>query len=402
MNPRTNRLERYPFERLRDLLACTTPSKDREPIALSIGEPRHAPPQFIVDALESSSHLLGSYPPATGTALLRETISDAMSRRYGLSSGFVDPDRQIVPVCGTREGVFSYIQSLIDPSASPVAVMPNPFYQIYEGASLLAGAEPYFLPTTDETDYLPNLDSVPSRIWSRCQVLILCSPGNPTGACIPVSLWEQAFGLADQYGFTIAADECYADIYRDESRPPPGALEVARKTGRDQLQGLAVFHSLSKRSSVPGLRSGFVAGDPELIGALKRYRTYHGVSLPVSAQHASVVAWADADHVAANRSRYQRKFREAAEILGLVTEVRIPDGAFYLWLKVPGNDDERFAQELYAQQSLIILPGRYLSRAVHGHSAPGQGYVRISLVPEEAQCREAMERLAEFIGHYEP
>lgn len=402
MNPRTELLEQYPFERLRELLAGIPLSKQRQTIALSIGEPRHAPPKFIVDALASSSNLLGSYPPALGTRLLREEMSNAMSRRYNLPSGFVDPDKQIIPVCGTREGVFSFIQASINASNSPVVVMPDPFYQIYEGASLLAGAEPYFLPTSEQTDFLPDLDGVPSAIWSRCQVLVLCSPGNPTGACISTDQWKQAFELADKYGFTIAADECYADIYSEENQPPPGAMEVACQTGRHELQSLVVFHSLSKRSSVPGLRSGFVAGDHTLIDKLKQYRTYHGVSLPVFVQEASRVAWADGDHVVENRKRYQKKFQDAAEILASVTDVRVPEGSFYLWLKVPGGDDERFTQELYARQSLIILPGQYMSRAVNGTTAPGHGYVRVSLVPEEKQCREAMTRLAQFIENYEP
>lgn len=398
MNPYIPRLHPYPFERLAELLAGVKPGEGKSPISLSIGEPRHEPPAFIVEALaRHTPEGLARYPMARGLPALRAAMSAALVRRYGLPPGRLDPDRQVLPLTGTREGLFSLIQAILDPrEPEPVVVMPNPFYQIYEGATLLAGAEPWYLNTPEETGFLPELERVPAEVWRRCQALVLCSPGNPTGAVMSQGDWQKAFALADEYDFLVVADECYADIYTDENSPPPGALESALAAGREDFSRLVSLHSLSKRSSVPGLRSGLVAGDEKIIAPLAQYRTYHGCAMPLPAQQASLLAWNDTGHVRQNRHRYQAKFTAAKRILGRVTDVRIPPAAFYLWLKVPGDDDERFARDLYAREALITLPGRYLSRPAMGGD-PGAGYIRISLVPDEETCGEAMNRLARFI-----
>lgn len=400
MNPNIDRLKRYPFERLAALLEEAEPPADRASIALSIGEPRHTPPAFIAETLIRHAHDLASYPMGRGLTELREAMARALTGRYGLSDGALDPDHQILPVSGTREGLFSVVQALLDPADQPLVVMPNPFYQIYEGATLLAGASPWFLNTTTETGFRPDLEAVPDSVWERCQLLFLCSPGNPTGAFLAPDDWKTAFMLADRHDFTIVADECYADIYTREDDPPVGALEVAAAIGRDDFRNLLVCHSLSKRSSVPGLRSGLVAGDTALIGPLTRYRTYHGCAMPLAAQYASIAAWSDTAHVTENRRLYQAKFAAARRILAPVVEVEIPPGAFYLWLKVPGGDEEHFARELYLREGLITLPGRYLSRATP-EGDPGIGYLRVSLVPEENTCEEALNRLARFITTYD-
>lgn len=398
MNPYISRLHPYPFERLAALTANVSPPTGKEVISLSIGEPRHAPPAFIVETLERyTPDGLARYPMARGLPELRRAMTDALVRRYALPAGALDPDHQVLPLTGTREGLFSLIQASLDPQQpDPTVVMPNPFYQIYEGATLLAGAEPWYLNTCAETGYLPDLDGVPEDVWARCQVLVLCSPGNPTGAVMSLAHWQRAFELADRHDFIVVADECYADIYSDEDAPPPGALESAVAAGRADFSRLVSLHSLSKRSSVPGLRSGLAAGDARIIDPFARYRTYHGCALALPAQQASIAGWADTDYVAQNRRRYQAKFAAARRILGPVTDLRIPAGAFYLWLKVPAGDDERFARELYAREALITLPGRYLSRATEAGD-PGAGYVRVSLVPDEDTCEIALNRLAQFI-----
>lgn len=398
MNPYIPRLHPYPFERLTQLLAGVSPEDGKSPISLSIGEPRHEPPAFIVEALaRHTPDGLARYPMARGLPELRTAMADALVKRYGLAAERLDPDRQILPLTGTREGLFSLIQAILDPRESePVVVMPNPFYQIYEGATLLAGAEPWYLNTPEETGFLPDLERVPADVWQRCQALVLCSPGNPTGAVMSSADWQKAFALADEHDFIIVADECYADIYTDENQPPPGALESALAAGRSDFARLVSLHSLSKRSSVPGLRSGLVAGDKKIIAPLAQYRTYHGCAMPLPAQQASVLAWNDTAHVTQNRHRYQAKFATAQRILGRVIDVRIPPAAFYLWFKVPGGDDEQFARDLYAREALITLPGRYLSRPAPGGD-PGAGYVRVSLVPDEETCEDAMNRLAHFI-----
>jgi len=400
MNPNIDRLQPYPFERLAALLQGTAPPPGKDVIPLSIGEPRHAPPAFIVDELRNRVGELTSYPKARGIPALRDAMAAALRRRYGLREDALDAEHQVLPLTGTREGLFSLVQALVDPRRDPVVVMPNPFYQIYEGAAILAGAEPWFLNATAAGGFRPDLDAVPAGVWERCQVLVLCSPGNPTGAFLSSDDWRAAFTLADRYGFTIIADECYADIYTREDEPPVGALEVAAAIGRDDFRNLLVCHSLSKRSSVPGLRSGLVAGDAALIGPIANYRTYHGCAMPLAAQHASIAAWSDTEHVRENRRRYQTKFAAARRILSPVADVRIPAGAFYLWMEVPGGDDEHFARELYRREGLVTLPGRYLSRTTPDGN-PGAGYLRVSLVPEERTCEEALTRLAAFLDHHD-
>ena len=394
MNPLLDRLHPYPFERLARLLADATPPADRPHIALSIGEPRHEPPAFVGAALCAHLERLGTYPKAAGLASLRAACARWLERRFALGIGAVDPETMVLPVNGTREGLFSFVQAALDPAAGGLVMMPNPFYQIYEGAALLAGAEPYYMDTTAATGFLPDLDAVPASDWARCRVLFICSPGNPTGAVMDEAYLARVLALAEQYDFLVAADECYADIYLDEGRPPPGLLGAALRAGNREFRRCVVFHSLSKRSSVPGLRSGFVAGDPEVMAAFRLYRTYHGCAVPEMVQLASIPAWDDDAHAAANRRLYQQKFDAVVPILAEVMAVERPDAAFYLWLAVPG-DDVAFTRGLYAAENVTALPGRYLSRD-HAGSNPGAGRVRVSLVAEPAECIEAARRIARF------
>ena len=401
MNPNLPKLKPYPFERLARLKDGVTPPADKPHIALSIGEPRHAPPQFVIDALTRNMSGLAAYPQAKGIPELREAIVNWLNRRFGLATGMLHPEKHVVPVSGTREGLFSFVQAVVEPGDSPLVLMPNPFYQIYEGAAFLAGAEPYYLNTTAKNGFLPDLDAVPESVWQRAQILFLCSPGNPTGAVMDKAYLAKALDLADRHDFVIASDECYSEIYFDENNPPPGLLEVCRETGRDDFRRAVVFHSLSKRSNVPGLRSGFVAGDASIMQPFLLYRTYHGCAMPLPAQLASVEAWNDDRHVVENRAYYRQKFREALEILQPAIDVELPAAAFYLWLKTPGGiDDETFVRRLFAEQNLTLLPGSYLSRDTDDGN-PGTGYARISLVPEIAECREAMQRIREFIEKLE-
>ena len=395
MNPRLEALHAYPFERLARLKAGITPPAQLAPIAMSIGEPQHTPPAFLLEELRRHLDRLGSYPATAGLPELRTACAGWLTRRYGLSVGSVNADTMVLPVNGTREGLFAFVQAAVDGARAPLIAMPNPFYQIYEGAALLAGAQPYFLDTTAANGYQPDLGAVPVQVWKRCQVLFLCSPGNPTGAVLPRSLLQQALSLADRYDFLIASDECYADVYLDERDPPPGLLQAAQAAGRARFERCVVFHSLSKRSSVPGLRSGFVAGDPAIMARLLLYRTYHGSAMPVPTQLASVVAWQDDAHAAANRRIYQEKFARVLPLLTPLLNVARPAGAFYLWPHV-GGDDERFTRELFARANLTVLPGSYLGRTGAAGN-PGAGRVRISLVPEVAQCVEAAQRLREFL-----
>ncbi|UCC15631.1 MAG: succinyldiaminopimelate transaminase [Gammaproteobacteria bacterium] len=394
MNPLLQRLHPYPFERLAELKANLRPPSDLSHIPLSIGEPRHPPPGFVGEALCNALSALGTYPVALGLEELRIAIADWLSRRFTLPATMIDPATMILPVNGTREGLFSFVQAVVDPAAAQCVLMPNPFYQIYEGAALLAGAEPVYLPTLEENGYLPDLESVPASTWDRCAVLFLCSPGNPTGAVMDADFLARAIELADQHDFVIASDECYSDIYLDESSAPVGLLEVCRDLGRDDLQGCVVFHSLSKRSSVPGLRSGFVAGDAEIMAGYRLYRTYHGCAVPNAVQLASIPAWQDDAHVQVSRSLYQEKFDAVLPLLDDVLPVARPAAAFYLWVATP-VDDERFARELFATRNVTVLPGRYLSRSVDGID-PGENRVRISLVATTDECVEAAERIRDF------
>ncbi|HVY83382.1 MAG TPA: succinyldiaminopimelate transaminase [Steroidobacteraceae bacterium] len=396
MNPRLSLLHPYPFERLARLKAGVTPPPDLPHIAMSIGEPQHEPPAFILDALRANLHRLGSYPATAGLIELRTAAARWLERRYSLPANAVNAETMVLPVNGTREALFAFVQCVVEGKPDALVAMPNPFYQIYEGAALLAGAQPYFLNTTASTRYIPDLDAVPPEIWRRCQLLFLCNPGNPAGAIAPVSYLTRALELAERYDFVIAVDECYAEIYLDEANPPPSLLNACVSTGRSQLERCAVFHSLSKRSSVPGLRSGFVAGDPALMSRFLLYRTYHGSAMAVPTQLASVAAWNDDAHAAQNRRLYQEKFARVLPILAPVLNVTQPDGAFYLWPDV-GGDDEAFTRELFASQNLTVLPGSYLARDAHGIN-PGRGRIRISLTASVEQCIVAAERIRSFLS----
>jgi len=395
MNPLLDRLYPYHFERLAGLTAGATPPADRRPIALSIGEPRHAPPAFIGDALVRTLDRLAIYPKAAGLPELRSACAAWLERRFDLGAGAVDPATMVIPVNGTREGLFSFVQAVLDPAAGGLVLMPNPFYQIYEGAALLAGAEPYYLDTTAATGFLPDLDAVPVDVWQRCRILFICSPGNPTGAVMDEAYLLRVLALAERYGFVVASDECYADIYLDEAAPPPGLLGACLRAGNPRFERCAVFHSLSKRSSVPGLRSGFVAGDAAIMNGFRLYRTYHGCAVPEMVQLASVPAWSDDLHAAENRRLYQEKFDAVVPILAAVMPVARPAAAFYLWLETP-IDDEAFTRGLYAAENVLVLPGRYLSRDDAGGN-PGAGRVRVSLVAELDECIEAARRIARFV-----
>jgi N-succinyldiaminopimelate aminotransferase len=395
MNPRLDRLHAYPFERLARLKAGVTPPQSLPHIAMSIGEPQHEPPAFVIDTLRDNLHRLGSYPATAGSIELRAAAARWLERRFALGANAVNEETMVLPVNGTREALFSFVQATIDTRRDALVLMPNPFYQIYEGAALLAGAEPWFLDVTPATRFAPDLDAVPEAVWRRCQVLFLCNPGNPTGVTLSQAYLIQALELAARHDFVIAADECYAEIYLDERAPPPSLLQACLATGRNRFERCVVFHSLSKRSSVPGLRSGFVAGDPALISRFLLYRTYHGSAMPLTTQLASIAAWNDDGHAAANRRLYQEKFDRVLPILAPHLDVTRPDGAFYLWPDI-GGDDERFTRELFAAQNLTVLPGSYLARAATVTN-PGQGRVRISLTAGIEQCVIAAERIRDYL-----
>jgi N-succinyldiaminopimelate aminotransferase len=397
VNPRLEKLHAYPFERLARLKAGAVPPAGLAHIAMSIGEPQHVAPAFVLETLRGALDKLGSYPATAGLPEFRGACARWLERRFGLPAGRVDAETMVLPVNGTREALFAFVQAVVDERRdSPLVLMPNPFYQIYEGAALLAGAQPYMLNTTAASSYMPDLDAVPEAVWSRCQVLFLCSPGNPTGAVLPLAYLRRALELADRHDFVIAADECYTEIYLDEGAPPPGLLQACVAAGRDRFERCVVFHSLSKRSSVPGLRSGFVAGDPRIMKQFLLYRTYHGSAMAVPTQLASISAWQEDGHAVANRRLYQEKFDRVLPILAPVIRVERPAGAFYLWTDVDG-DDERFTRELFARKNLTVLPGSYLARADASGENPGMGRVRISLVAPVAQCVEAAERIRAFL-----
>ena len=394
MNGRLELLAAYPFERLARLKSGITPPAALSHIAMSIGEPKHAPPPFVIDALRRELSKLDSYPVTAGLPETRASFAAWLGRRFGVK---VAPETMVLPVNGTREALFSFVQAAVsnDATRKPVVAMPNPFYQIYEGAALLAGAEPVFLNTTGGNRFQPDLDAVPAEIWKRCEILFLCSPGNPTGAVLSLDFLRHALRLAEQHDFVIASDECYAELYRDENAPPPSLLQAALANGHDEYQRCVVFHSLSKRSSVPGLRSGFVAGDPSLMKPYLLYRTYHGCAMPVPTQLASIAAWNDDAHAAANRALYREKYARVLPILQPVLDVTAPDGAFYLWPDVQ-RDDETFTRDLFATQNLTILPGSYLARDSRAGN-PGKGRVRISLVAPVEECVIAAQRIRTFV-----
>jgi N-succinyldiaminopimelate aminotransferase len=398
MNNALNQLQPYPFEKLRALLADAQPAADKRPIALSIGEPKHRSPDFVAQALADNLDKMAVYPSTLGLEPLREAIGHWCERRFGVPAGWLDPARHVLPVNGTREALFAFTQTVVDREANGLVISPNPFYQIYEGAAFLAGAQPHYLPCLDENGFNPDFDAVSAETWQRCQILFLCSPGNPTGALVPLETLKTLIALADQYDFVIAADECYSELYFDEATPPPGLLSACVALGRSDFKRCVVFHSLSKRSNLPGLRSGFVAGDAEILKAFLLYRTYHGCAMPVQTQLASIAAWNDEDHVRANRDLYREKFAAVLDILSPVLDVTAPDGGFYLWPKVP-MDDARFTRELFERQHVTVVPGSYLSREVDGFN-PGAGRVRLALVAPLAECIEAAGRIREFLRQY--
>lgn len=396
MTPNLAHLHPYPFEKLAQLKQGIVPPENKSHIALSIGEPTHPTPDFIKEALSRHSEGLGIYPTTKGIPELRITIALWLSERFNIPATFINSDRHILPVSGTREALFSFAQCIVDPTTKPVVIMPNPFYQIYEGAALLAGAEPYFLNTLEDSGYLPDFDAVPEHIWQRCQLIYICSPGNPSGAVISQSEQEKLIRLSEQYNFIIASDECYSELYDDEANPPVGLLQTAYAMGNTDFKRCVVFHSLSKRSNVPGLRSGFVAGDAEILQAYFQYRTYQGCAMPLPTQHASIKAWQDEHHVQENRKLYREKFTAFISILENICDIHKPPASFYIWLKTPISDTD-FAQRLFAQENITVLPGSYLSRSFDGIN-PGANHVRIALVAPLPECIIAANRIHHFLS----
>lgn len=404
MNPLLNKLQPYPFERLRRLTAGVTPNAAYRPISLGIGEPKHATPEFIKEALVAGLEGLANYPATAGEPALRAACADWMQRRYGLK---IDPATQLLPVNGSREALFALAQTVIDPTqhrdvGGPAVVSPNPFYQIYEGAALLSGARVVFANSDPARNFAADWSSISEDTWATTQLLFVCSPGNPTGAVMPLAEWERLFALSDRYGFVIASDECYSEIYFREGADaaPLGGLEAAAKLGRHDFKNLIMLTSLSKRSNVPGLRSGFVAGDASIIKSFLLYRTYHGSAMGPAVQRASIAAWNDETHVVENRALYRQKFERVTPILASVMNVALPDAGFYLWAEVPqhicGGSDEAFTCELLAQYNVAVLPGSYLAREANGIN-PGAGRVRMALVAGVDECVEAAERIQAFI-----
>ena len=391
MNPDLDHLQPYPFQKLATLFSGVTPNQELRPIKLSIGEPRHATPQFIKDALVDGLDGLANYPTTAGSDTLRNTISDWLARRYGIPAP--DAKTQVLPVNGSREALFAFAQAVVDRSRpDPAVVCPNPFYQIYEGAALLGGATPYFLNTLPEDNYALNFAQLPEKVWQRTQLIYVCSPGNPTGRVMTLQEWQMLFEMSDRYGFIIAADECYSEIYFDTA--PLGALQAAQQLGRDDYKNLVVFSSLSKRSNVPGMRSGFVAGDAAVLAKFTLYRTYHGCAMNPAVQAASIAAWDDETHVTENRRLYAEKFAKATEIFKPVLPETMPDAGFYLWLRTPVADTT-YAQQLYRDYNVTVLPGSFLAREAQGVN-PGENFVRIALVAEVKETLEAARRIVEF------
>jgi N-succinyldiaminopimelate aminotransferase len=394
VNPDLERLQTYPFQKLSALLDGVTPDPSRKPIPLYIGEPKHPTPDFIKRSLIDSLDGLASYPLTIGTPELRAAIASWLKRRYHLDA--MDPATEVIPVTGSREALYAIAQTVVDATRpDPVVVCPNPFYQIYEGAALLAGATPHYLNSIPDNGYAFDYDQLPNAVWRRTQLIYVCSPGNPTGYVMPLSDWGKLFALSDRYGIVIASDECYSEIYFDEGRPPLGALDAARQLGRKGYPRLVMFSSLSKRSNVPGMRSGFVAGDAAIIKKYLLYRTYQGCAMSLPVQQASIAAWNDEVHVIENRRLYREKFAAAMDILRPALEVEMPDAAFYLWLKTQISDTE-FARRLYQQQAVTVLPGSYLARESGGIN-PGSNRVRIALVSSVAECVESAQRIRAFV-----
>ncbi len=393
MNPELHKLHAYPFEKLARLFKGTKPPAMLKPIALSIGEPKHASPDFVKKAITDNLGKLSTYPTTKGIPELRHSIANWLQHRFFLQG--INSETEILPVNGTREALFSFTQAMVNPADTPFVVMPDPFYQIYEGAAFLAGAKPYYLPCTAENRFIPDYDAVPDEVWQRTQLLFLCSPGNPTGAVSNREVLKKLIALADKFDFVIASDECYSEIYFDEAHPPVGLLQVCAETGRHDFSRCVVFHSLSKRSNLPGLRSGFVAGDAALLAPYLLYRTYHGSAMPVQHQLASIAAWDDENHVHENRRLYREKFTAFRDIIGDTLPLTMPDAGFYFWAATPIPDDE-FARRLFESTHVTVLPGRFLGRDVDGHN-PGTGHVRMALVAAPEECSEAAGRIRDFV-----
>jgi len=398
MNPKLNQLQPYPFQKLKSLFDGVAPNPDYQPIGLHIGAPKHPAPDFIFKTLADNLKSMESYPGMLGESSLRTRIAAWLTRRYGLSA--VNSDTEVIPVNGSREALFSFAQAVIDDSApQPIVVCPNPFYQIYEGAALLAGAQPYFINTLPENDFELDFTQVPDEVWARTQLVYVCSPNNPTGRVMSKDEWHQLFALSDRYDFVIASDECYSEIYFDEAQAPLGALEISHQLGRTGFKNLVVFGSLSKRSNVPGMRSGYVAGDAAILKKFSLYRTYHGCSMNPAVQAASAAAWDDEAHVIENRRQYNEKFTTIVSSLeGTCLSVKMPDAAFYLWMRTP-IDDVEFTKQLYQDYNVIILPGSYLAREAHGVN-PGENFARIALVASLDECVEAMNRIKSLAARH--
>lgn len=395
MNPDLKQLHPYPFEKLNQLKRGIEAPGHLQHIALSIGEPKHPSPAFVLEKLIENTRLLSSYPTTKGSPALRESIANWLNQRFKLN-GRIDPEAQLLPVNGTREALFAFAQCVVDRTAKePLVLMPNPFYQIYEGAAILAGAQPVFMNCVEQNDYLPQLDNITAQQWQNCQLIYICTPGNPTGSVMKKDYLQRLIALSQQYNFIIASDECYSEIYFDESNPPVGLLEAATDMGLNDYHNCVVFHSLSKRSNLPGLRSGFVAGDAAVIEKFLLYRTYHGCAMPPATQSASAAAWQDEQHVIDNRRLYREKFDTVLDILSATLQPQRPDAGFYLWARTPIGDTD-FAQQLYAQQNITVLPGQFLSRSVD-HSNPGENYIRMALVAPLDECRDAALRINQFM-----
>ena len=394
MNSNLDRLQPYPFEKLRQLFEDLTPPQDKAPIALSIGEPRHPSPAFVLEAVSDNLQRLANYPSTAGLPELRQTIASWLERRFQLPA--VDADTQVLPVNGTREALFALAQAVVNGEPDALVMSPNPFYQIYEGAALLAGAQPHFINCTAQTGFLPDFDAVSSEQWRRCQLLYICNPGNPTGAVLDLPQLQQLIALAREHDFVIASDECYSEIYCDEASPPPGLLQASAAMGDPQYRNCVVFHSLSKRSNLPGLRSGFVAGDSAILQDFLLYRTYHGCAMPLHHQLASIAAWQDETHVVANRDLYRAKFSAVLKQLQGHMAVSAPQAGFYLWPQTPISDTE-FARRVYAQEHVTVLPGRFLARNANGIN-PGENRIRMALVAEPQQCVEAARRMVRCLA----
>jgi N-succinyldiaminopimelate aminotransferase len=394
MNPLLSRLQPYPFEKLRLLFDPVKPNPAYKPIALHIGEPKHPTPELIKQAVTRALPSLAAYPATAGMPALREAISAWIGRRYAIEAP--DAAKQVLPINGSREALFAIAQVVIDASAAkrPVVVCPNPFYQIYEGAALLAGAEPYFVNADPAKQFAEDYAAVPAETWARTQLLYLCSPGNPSGRVMTLAEWKLLFDLSERYGFVIASDECYSELYFDEAHPPLGALQAARALGRADYARLIVFSSLSKRSNVPGMRSGFVAGDARLMEAFLLYRTYHGSAMSPAVQSASIAAWNDETHVRENRAMYRDKFAAVRPLIGAPLATTMPEAGFYFWVRTP-MDDATFASRFLAEYNVSTLPGSYLAREARGVN-PGVNHIRLALVAPLAECVEAAHRLAEF------